>query len=480
MGKVTKRLDRKCLLEGVTSGGVVVQRQMGMCRMFETLPSLEKLHSLMVRENTVPLSCGELTLHEVIPGDAPQRLKLDIDITVDEQGNPLKTIYPWDLMKDVTEAIEKVSMDLFGVRMCEDDWTLYSSHGRSKVSYHLVSLNHYVSDSKEAEAFATGLASESDLLDTFLDRSVYKSIQCFRILNTSKPGSELRFKQVENHPWSELAKSFVRCHQPLCMPMQDLSDSLITNVRGLAMLACSDSSKLSVVHRPFTANPSNLGEKTSFLYCIYKLLDQAHGGLAGWQNSSKVFSATICEAEARVRLTRNTPSMCLIHKRVHHSENSCIYLRGDCIGKRDPEGNLLPPSMGCKIQLELRCFRGASHGVVHLGITSMNADDKWHCAAVNLKQTSDCKYKSVRRSTHEDVKCPPASQCRDISSTPDELCPDTELRTCSVSQNDGDPHPARQPRPSLRPRKQVRMKQGEAMWKRSDIPKFDLALLDFM
>lgn len=97
MSRLSRVLDKDSLVEGLVSGSIVVQRQDFQGRMFQTYSSLDSLHMFMTKEYLIPLSCGTLTLHEVIPGDSPQRLKLDIDIPLDEDRNPVKDILPWDL-----------------------------------------------------------------------------------------------------------------------------------------------------------------------------------------------------------------------------------------------------------------------------------------------------------------------------------------------------------------------------------------------
>lgn len=342
--------------------------------------------------------------------------------------------------------------------MNEDDWTLYSSYGIRKVSHHLVSLNHYVSNSKEAEAFAVGLALESGPLDTFLDRSVYKSIQCFRILNSSKPGCELRFKQVVRHPWSEMEESFGGCQHSSNLPIQALGDSLITNVRGLILLTCSEESKSFRNQRTRkgpVARSSNLGDKTSLASCVKKLMDLHHRFLSGW-NFSSVFSINVCEESSCVRLNRKIPSVCLIHHRIHDSDNSYITLQGACIGRRDIDGDLISPAVTNVIHLSLRCFRGSFKECVYLGALFLNADDRWSCCIdTSSEPTPDTNYSGG--STSEDVKCLVTSMNVDI------------------------PRGTDTPRGSeTQPRKRTRMQQGIAKWQRRAIPKIQIDVLDFM
>jgi hypothetical protein len=133
------------------------------------------------------------TIHEVIFGDNPQRLKFDIDaskefmdsLNVDAQD---KGEY---ILESITEAILDVMQTYYDIELEEDDFAIATSIGPEKYSAHVILKNFVVANNKEA-AHLTKLLIEDHLLDHLrpcVDAGVNKSIQNFRMLLSHKVGS---------------------------------------------------------------------------------------------------------------------------------------------------------------------------------------------------------------------------------------------------------------------------------------------------
>jgi len=133
------------------------------------------------------------TMHEVIFGKGPQRLKFDIDaskdfidsLNVDAQD---KGQY---ILESVTEAISDVMQTYYDVELGEDDFSIATSLGPEKFSAHVIVKNYVVDNNREA-THLTKLLIEDHLLEPLrpcVDAGVNKSIQNFRLLYSHKVGS---------------------------------------------------------------------------------------------------------------------------------------------------------------------------------------------------------------------------------------------------------------------------------------------------
>jgi len=133
------------------------------------------------------------TMHEVIFGENPQRLKFDIDaskefmdsLNVDAQD---KGEY---ILENVTEAIMELMETHHNVELREDDFSIATSIGPEKFSAHVILRNFVVANNREA-THLTKLMIEDHLLEPLrpcVDAAVNKSIQNFRLLHSHKVGS---------------------------------------------------------------------------------------------------------------------------------------------------------------------------------------------------------------------------------------------------------------------------------------------------
>lgn len=351
MGVIHKRLCKDTVRDTNLSHGVIVQRHIELSRDFEIHDGLDRFHSFL-QSNHFQIACGMMALNEVIHGEVPQRLKLDLDI----ERSCAKHISPKDLICHVKDIIDKVSLELFGLRLDSSNWTLYHSHGDVKLSYHLVSLNHCVPSSSIAKEFAVRLVRESEILRNYLDLGVYKSVQFFRIVGTSKLQSELRFKEVVQHPWDTMPTRFECSHQLSAPPSRDvLRDSMVAHTKGLQMLhprvaLCIDvppshSTAASADCYPPSPMLRNLGDFTSLLRCCEMAMEKSS------PLHRKVFSYSVTDSV--VKLIRKTESHCLIHHRVHSNDNCIIYINPS---KRKLEKSSSSPDRE-EYFMSMRCWR---------------------------------------------------------------------------------------------------------------------------
>jgi hypothetical protein len=173
--------------------------------------------------------------HEVIFGTLPQKLKFDIDAPMsklialpDKLFNEGRSELDDDELKellgieDVEESQDQIAerrMDfimeklidaifdelsivygIYNVCPMKSDLAITDSSGPTpsgwKFSYHIVIVPYIVADNNEAKEFSAGVIERmNSLFRVFIDPSVNKSTQNFRIVNSTKPNAN-RYKRI--------------------------------------------------------------------------------------------------------------------------------------------------------------------------------------------------------------------------------------------------------------------------------------------
>jgi hypothetical protein len=117
--------------------------------------------------------------YEIILGDTPQKPHFDIDI------DKKFCEYNHELIKDlvIEECINELKIDI-------NNFLVFSSHGEHKYSYHIIINNYIHKNNKEAKAFAYFIINKLPIqYQMYVDKSVYKSKQQFRIVRSQKVNS---------------------------------------------------------------------------------------------------------------------------------------------------------------------------------------------------------------------------------------------------------------------------------------------------
>lgn len=135
-------------------------------------------------ENKIPPQ--ERSFYEIILGDLSQKPHFDIDIK--KQDHP--DIRGPDVINNLITAIMKVLEGEHIQLDFEKDLLIYTSHGRGKLSFHVVINNHCHNSSREAHAFYCCVLDHLEKkYHPFIDSKVYSSIQQFRLLGSQKANS---------------------------------------------------------------------------------------------------------------------------------------------------------------------------------------------------------------------------------------------------------------------------------------------------
>ncbi len=241
--------------------------------------------------NTVPES--ERNFHEVIFGFMPQKLKFDIDADYNDvcaiapNDNPDNVIKM--IINSVINAIDCAYLTLYGnnLDLLNDCIYCRSMHkDEPKYSYHII-LNKVVVDNNNADKFTKHVISMLPLqYHKFLDISVNKSLQCFRIIGCCKTKS-LRKKVLLSQGKTP-------------------EDTLITNITGCEIL-------------PDIIIDRKENHQESPLSCsedVKKTLEMV-------KEVSKAFTFRH-ESSCVLLFDRIYPSYCDICHREHSSDNSLI------------------------------------------------------------------------------------------------------------------------------------------------------------
>lgn len=382
------RLNRATCREDALKGRICIQRCHAgspITRDFVTYETVEELACSMGKDH-VSIVMGAMGMNELIIGDMPQKLKVDVDIDrciIDEQ-----VVTPFHLMRLLGAALEEATMMVFATRLPMESWRLYESHGSEKLSYHLVSTQHCVESAQVARYLAVVLANQGKVLNEIVDTGVYKSLQFFRVASTSKVTGEPRHKTHREGRWwyDRLALRFNRAVAPdVPITLRALRESLVGQVTDLETLSPATSLPASVKDPERGNTPSHLGSEISGN--LKSLLTAVSNLVRSPQCSSMGEFAVSCSGPCR--LTRKTPGLCPIHDREHTSDNLLAQLKrvGECAD---------PADVRKRVQLhrvDLHCFRGMKDGTFTVGHVKL-CGEQWkttsHAQSTNAQIGNYC------------------------------------------------------------------------------------------
>lgn len=283
---------------------------------------------------------ADRSFYEIIFGELPQKPHFDIDIDADNfnQSYPNES---WDLgAETLRTALIQACIDvLTSLKMpfnLQRDLLLYTSHGPTKRSFHLVLNNICHDGNREARAFYDAVVAQIRILTQnkyaeFVDRGVYSSRQQFRMVGSQKVGSgrpkvfhaQFEFKgQVYEHIYTETTTD------PEIQGLIITYESMVSFISG-----CSFIPSL-VPPRPYGG--TNLSElpdldRTVVSQCLTML-----------QEKMNPCPFTVIGIKGHViSLHRLRPSHCPLCLRQHEHENPRMYLSNgkifwDCRRNDDP------------------------------------------------------------------------------------------------------------------------------------------------
>lgn len=283
----------------------------------------------------------ERGFYEIIFGELPQKPHFDLDINksdINEEENI--DVVAEEVKEKLIDSIIYILNENNVTIEIEKDILLYSSHGDTKRSFHIIINNKCHDGNKEAQAFYNGVMTHlSKNIDNrylrFVDKSVYSPRQQFRIIGNQKIDSnrpkvfyeQFKYKNKEyTHIYNEDVSN------PMIKKLTIIYESLISFTSGCSYIPSLLPEKI------YNNNYDDTDIDNTIVELCMSLL---HNKMPNAPFSLKeVRGHVIC-------LKRNAPSLCPIccNKDPHHKENPFIYVIGgkvfwDCRRCPDPTKKL--------------------------------------------------------------------------------------------------------------------------------------------
>lgn len=225
--------------------------------------------------------------YEVIRGDSPQKPYFDIDISdssiTKTQANTL-----------IDSLIDSILVD---TRISRENILVFSSHGETKLSFHVVVDRWCLPDHNSNRIFCNKIIDRiKNPLVSFIDSLVYKSIQQFRTYGSTKYGKD-RFKILES---------------PYLWDPDDCDRSKFFNVILASLVSNTNSCRIL--------------EYTELVKKVFRtdLEDLTKDDIEIVENLDFIKDGTFSILDVRDRiilLKRNYPSYCQVCDREHQAEN---------------------------------------------------------------------------------------------------------------------------------------------------------------
>jgi len=271
------------------------------------------------------------TFFETIIG--PQKPHFDIDIDLDkltdsdgdkiDYGNKVKD----QLIGAIIATLQQNNIEL----QLDKDLLLFSSHGPNKLSYHVVINNYCHSSHKQAEKFFWEVVKTGNLEQYvepgIIDKSVYKSIQQFRIEGNQKYASNrpkklnLTWKYNNEDIEFKFKEEFYNDKHEY---LNHLEAGLVGYVHGCKFLPTFGTAD------EIDSNNTEYDEieldKNDIKLALQRLKDfELHVN----GNKHCPFSYRGIEG-GMIMLQRHRPSYCQLCRRVHDNEHPFIFIMGKC------------------------------------------------------------------------------------------------------------------------------------------------------
>lgn len=125
-------------------------------------------------------------LHETILGVRCQKMKLDIDVMIDDFTKGNYEEIKDDIIRSVLKTYKAIgiSLDL------NKNILLFDSSGNEKYSFHIVIHGFYLFTNNHAKELCSRIIENCKCYGKYIDTGVYKKTQNFRLLGCHKAGSE--------------------------------------------------------------------------------------------------------------------------------------------------------------------------------------------------------------------------------------------------------------------------------------------------
>lgn len=271
------------------------------------------------------------TMFEIIHGNKKQKPKFDIDISLSELSN----IDPNDYLKKGQDILNTLLLSLLSIMPYLDiskDIIICTSHDLNpggKLSYHIILPFYYHMNNIQAKAFYDKvLLNVPYEYKKFIDHSVYKSIQQFRLLGNTKPNTN-RIKifnknwtfnnYMVNYEYTEEYKNII-----------NKSDEFF--VQFLLSLV----SFIPQNSKPMPEYEVKINNKTEIHFKGFVKVEKIYELLLNFSSQMNQRKLTINQLPFEIQenkdnmilLKRTRPSFCVLCNRVHEHQNPYLLVFG--------------------------------------------------------------------------------------------------------------------------------------------------------
>lgn len=258
----------------------------------------------------------ERALYEVILGELSQKLHFDIDV-------------PEDMMKDGDKIRDAVIISLMNVvnvnLVLAKDILVFTSHSTKKRSYHIVVDNYCVKNNKECRVAYNKVMEYSKNLLTReqldrIDSSVYSKRQNFRLIGCTKKG-EYRPKQIESKVIfnDEEYKIEINTSNDKMIWYDLFKKSLVSWTHESEYLTCF------IVPQHMKRSYTGDAERDDLTE------EQVNRCIDSLTEMMGEFPFTYEVKDGIVILHKTRCYKCIIHNRIHESENGYMVINGEYI-----------------------------------------------------------------------------------------------------------------------------------------------------
>jgi hypothetical protein len=311
---------RRCPSSLKNPNDIIISKELNQnCRIFYAFEDYEQFEKFYTKETDFK----ERHLYEVI--FSAHRFYIDVDVDLKKYDN----IDEQELLDEVIRSVLIVFKDI----QIDKDIFIYSSHGPSKKSFHIVVHRAINNMQISGEIIKLIKRNVKEDLRNFIDENVYKSKQQLRILYSSKYSDPTRIKIFEGQ-WKfqdQWIKNPVKKQDILKYSLVTLLlDSENVSGRFADLVLYKSNNNNGIARKKEHSGPiksKSIIEKKAY----EKTLEDLEYFFEKEMKTNKLIPIEVKPYQDNflLILRNNGGYMCKIHKRVHEKENPYVYFTLD-------------------------------------------------------------------------------------------------------------------------------------------------------
>lgn len=307
--------EKSCLLKSkiITKNNLIVYQQCkikgNVCRRYTLFEDYISFWNYYLGQPPELQTFNEICLENQL-----QKMRFDLDmkgITDEKVGN--------EMVEQVMVASNNFFKELKMELKMEKDWIVFTSHGKTKLSYHLIIDNYCFQDCSSVQYVYNQICKElpTEIIEKYLDNSIYSKNHSLRIYGNSKIDEIERIKQW--NPSFTFKSKKIKTKLEIEEEKNELLEDYSILQAGL--VTCTENCKVIKITIP--KNEVELGEleqeTVDKALELLKTIDEE-----GILKFYKIEGNFIC-------LKKDKSYHCPTCEKTHESENPYLLLVGDTI-----------------------------------------------------------------------------------------------------------------------------------------------------